>query len=268
MPHALRFDAGFQANDAVDLSTCASEPIHIPGMIQPHGLLLVLEETGLIIRRVSENSVELVNVPPDDQVGRPLVELLGPDQNSHMRMILRGDEFLRGNPLKLRLPNRPEGREFNVLVHKVDRELVFEAEPIQDEDIGNSQNYYHEVRLASARLQATESEETLCQLATDELRRIVGYERVMVYRFDADWNGMAIAESRDGESSLNTTASLTPALPQPGPGGGFPLVPTLHVGMPSGTLRVPRARPKAATPSVEGSGATCSFTIPTGKNGS
>ena len=31
----------------------------------------------------------------------------------------------------------------------------------------------------------------------------------------------------------------------------FPLVPTLRVGMPSGTLRVPRAGPKAATQSVE-----------------
>ena len=59
----------------------------------------------------------------------------------------------------------------------------------EDEDIGDFQTFYHEVRRATARLQATESEETLCQVAADEVRRIIGYDRVMVYRFDADWNG-------------------------------------------------------------------------------
>src|SRR5207248_7012255 len=38
------------------------------------------------------------------------------------------------------------------------------------------------------------------------------------------------------ESSLNTTASLTSALPQQGSSGGFPLVPTLRVGTRVGRL--------------------------------
>ena len=31
------------------------------------------------------------------------------------------------------------------------------------------------------------------------MRRIIGYDRVMIYRFDADWNGQVIAESRDDQ---------------------------------------------------------------------
>ena len=64
-------------NCAVDLSNCAREPIHIPGMIQPHGLLLALDESGLIIRQASENSGELVNIPPGDLVDGLSIELLG-----------------------------------------------------------------------------------------------------------------------------------------------------------------------------------------------
>jgi light-regulated signal transduction histidine kinase (bacteriophytochrome) len=199
MSHEMSADTASSANGAVDLSNCAREPIHIPGKIQPHGLLLVLEEAALIVRRVSANSAELVGIPPGELLDRRLEELLGDDQCAHLRMILRGDDLIRANPLKLRLPDRAAGREFNVLVHGIDGELVLEAEPIEDQDVGDFQSFYHEVRRATARLQANESEETLCQVAADEVRRIIGYDRVMVYRFDADWNGMVIEESQDDQ---------------------------------------------------------------------
>lgn len=34
---------------AVDLTNCDREPIHRPGLIQPHGILLVLQESTLEI---------------------------------------------------------------------------------------------------------------------------------------------------------------------------------------------------------------------------
>jgi len=184
-------------NNAVDISNCAEEPIHIPGMIQPHGLLLVFDETGFVINQVSENSEALVHLAPDELVDRPLEDLLGFAQTSHLRMILRGNDLIRGNPIRLRLPDASYGQEFNVLVHKVDQEFVFEAELIQIVDRGAVQTYYQEVRQATARLQATESEESLCQVVADEVRGIIEYDRVMIYRFDADWNGSVIAESRN-----------------------------------------------------------------------
>jgi len=36
----------------VDLTNCDEEPIHIPGSIQPHGLLFVLKEPQLQIKLV------------------------------------------------------------------------------------------------------------------------------------------------------------------------------------------------------------------------
>jgi light-regulated signal transduction histidine kinase (bacteriophytochrome)/DNA-binding response OmpR family regulator len=195
MPHEFQTGVGFDGARAVDLSNCAREPIHIPGLIQPHGLLLVLDNAGLVIRQASANSLALLNIAPVDLVDRSLEEFLGTIQSAQVRSILKGDALLRANPLKLRLPDRPDGREFNALVHEVGGEVVFEAEPIQDDD-GNLQSIYHDVRLATARLQATDSEETLCRMAADEVRRMIGYDRVMVYRFDPDWNGMVVAESR------------------------------------------------------------------------
>ena len=199
MLHESRSDAGPQANHVLDLSDCATEPIHIPGTIQPHGLLLVLDEDGLIIRQASENSVELIDIPPDNLVEHSLDEILGTDQSAHLGIVLRGKEQIQAHPLKLRLPDRPEARAFNVLIHRIEGQLVFEAEPILDGAIGNFQAYYHEVRQATARLQATDSEEALCKVAADEVRRIIGFDRVMVYRFEADWHGKVIAESQDDQ---------------------------------------------------------------------
>jgi len=46
-------------------------------------------------------------------------------------------------------------------------------------------------------LQGAGSVADLCRLAADEVRRITGFDRVLVYRFDPQWNGTVIAESRN-----------------------------------------------------------------------
>ena len=36
----------------------------------------------------------------------------------------------------------------------------------------------------------------LSEIAAEEVRAITGFDRVMVYRFDADWNGEVVAEAK------------------------------------------------------------------------
>ncbi|HEY9824068.1 MAG TPA: hypothetical protein V6D19_01365 [Stenomitos sp.] len=40
----------------IDLSNCDHEPIHIPGSIQPHGLLFAADPSTLTILQVSNNT--------------------------------------------------------------------------------------------------------------------------------------------------------------------------------------------------------------------
>jgi two-component system, chemotaxis family, sensor kinase Cph1 len=51
------------ATVAVDKSRCAEEPIHIPGSIQPHGMLLVLSDPKLIVVQVSPNIETMLGIP-------------------------------------------------------------------------------------------------------------------------------------------------------------------------------------------------------------
>src|SRR5215210_9373883 len=45
---------------AMDLAECEREPIHIPGVIQPHGVLLNLRESDLAITQVSTNAFSVL----------------------------------------------------------------------------------------------------------------------------------------------------------------------------------------------------------------
>src|SRR4051794_14635352 len=74
-----------QKTRQVDLSTCDREPIHIPGSIQPHGVLLVLDEPTYEVRQASENVGEMLGIPLEQVLGRTLDEFLGDEQGERLR---------------------------------------------------------------------------------------------------------------------------------------------------------------------------------------
>jgi light-regulated signal transduction histidine kinase (bacteriophytochrome) len=46
-----------------NLNDCAREPIHIPGSIQLHGYLFVLDEPDLTLVAISENAAAVLGAP-------------------------------------------------------------------------------------------------------------------------------------------------------------------------------------------------------------
>lgn len=60
---------------ATALSNHDRKPIHIPGSIQPHGVLLALS-TQLEIVQVSNNTQVFLGKEPEDLLGQPLGYLL------------------------------------------------------------------------------------------------------------------------------------------------------------------------------------------------
>ena len=64
------------ATRGVDILDCDREPIRIPGSIQPHGVLLLVGDTG-IIEQVSVSVSDHFGKEALQVLGKPLVELLG-----------------------------------------------------------------------------------------------------------------------------------------------------------------------------------------------
>ena len=48
----------------LDLTNCDCEPIHIPGSIQPHGILLVIDPNSEVVLQAAGNTV-LSELVPD-----------------------------------------------------------------------------------------------------------------------------------------------------------------------------------------------------------
>src|SRR5678816_2219532 len=92
-----------------DLTDCDREPIHIPGLIQPFGVLFVLAEPSLTVTQVSENVGDHLSLGVDEVLGQPLAALLDPASVAAVGAALREERWHDLNPL----PIVARGRQFD-----------------------------------------------------------------------------------------------------------------------------------------------------------
>jgi light-regulated signal transduction histidine kinase (bacteriophytochrome) len=171
---------------ATDLSNCDREPIHIPGAIQPHGVLLAVEEPGLTVMQASVNVEERLGRPLSEVLGQPVTTLLDDASVQALREGLALERLEDLDPLRV----TTLAGVFDALVHRHQGVLILELEPA---DL-SAENTPHPLRQALGHLQREASREGLLQTIVVEMQRLTGFERVMVYRFDEDGHGMVEAE--------------------------------------------------------------------------
>ena len=200
-----------------DLRECADEPIRVPGMIQPGGVLLAVGPDGRV-RRASENLSSLIPFTAEQALGRQLQELLklkddplASEPDSPMPM--------NRQPTLLRVETE-EGEWLTASVHRVDGETVLELEtepPRGGADAGGRNGRDATRLLLGFRQIAHEASDVrvFCDRVATHVARHLGYDRVMIYRFDCEWNGEVLAEAvADGVESflgLNYPAADIPA---------------------------------------------------------
>lgn len=184
----------------VDLTNCDQEAIHIPGLIQPHGVLLVSDITNLEIIQVSSNASELLGCQPQDLLGKPLSNLFNSKQVEAIRQCL-GEDFESINPLALSIDIAGKSHKFDGIVHQRHNLVLLELEPKKAQGKPNFVDFYQRVRGTITRIQKAANLLHTCQIVVQEVRRITGFERVMIYRFDQEGSGSVIAEDTSCETS-------------------------------------------------------------------
>ena len=175
----------------LDLEACAREPIRVPGSVQPHGALLVLDPVRLEVLQASANCGTLLGLKnPLRHKLDELAPALDGDFSASLRAWLKEGEasFLRD----VRLAER----SFYVAGHRRDAGLLLEFEIVPDEAAGDEAPFAR-LKAYAEGLQAARSYERLCELAALQVRELTGFDRVLVYRFDPDWNGHVVAEARN-----------------------------------------------------------------------
>ncbi|WP_250520697.1 ATP-binding protein [Caballeronia sp. NCTM1] len=185
--------------NAVADQACASEPIHIPGGIQPHGVLLSIDDDGTIVQ-VSENVQSFLNVAAEMCLGRALSTVLGEEAAGLALAVIR-QRVIEDAPLYAgaieKIGDRTlSGGPYAIVVHRHADATIIELEPAQG-TVDVFASMYPLVRNFVNDLQQQRSVVELCQLAANEIKRITGFGRTLVYRFDDQGHGHVLAEALD-----------------------------------------------------------------------
>jgi light-regulated signal transduction histidine kinase (bacteriophytochrome) len=169
---------------------CDREPIHVPGGIQPHGALLVINERSLTVTQASENLAEHTGVRVDQMLGQTLRTLFDDASLDALRSALEQDHPEELNPLRLAVGER----RFDGIVHRIEGAALVELEPLTSDVPAYSP--HHALRPALLRIQAADTLFDLYRQLLRTVRELTKFDRVLIYRFDERGHGSVDAETK------------------------------------------------------------------------
>lgn len=174
----------------LDLVACSSEPIHVPGSIQAHGVLVVLEAGSERIVAAAGNAQSLLGFT-GDPIGHPFKHLVG----TSLSELAEGTGLTPGHePLFLgTISAGPAFQELDILAHERGETVIVELEPsLQDRP--SAARLLARLRAGVARIKDADSFEDACREASEAVRSFSGFDRVLGLRFLEDGAGKVIAE--------------------------------------------------------------------------
>jgi light-regulated signal transduction histidine kinase (bacteriophytochrome) len=183
----------------VDLTNCDKEPIHILGKVQSHGLLVAVNINTRLISYLSENITEYTVKTAKFFLGKTL-EALGEE----LKLDVSGSQFIssrlinaglnmqsleNANPYYLEIDEKP----YNIIISKSGTEILLEFEPSGKVEF-DSQKI---IGAAISEILSGKSLSVLFDNTAKVIKKIINYDRVMVYRFGEEGHGQVIAEEKN-----------------------------------------------------------------------
>lgn len=177
----------------LDFSQCENEPIHIPGSIQPHGVLFALDPALQSIAWASANTMEMLGLRAQDLFEGTFSDFIGENAVSRLRDALGSAGSRRIGPISVRVA----GRDFDGIVHRMGPFAIVELESPGTDDV--PLDLFSNVEQALERLSRAVPGPGVWQAVAEEVQRVTQFDRVMVYLFHPDDHGEVIAEVRAHE---------------------------------------------------------------------
>ncbi|MEZ2299424.1 ATP-binding protein [Variovorax sp. RCC_210] len=180
----------------VTLENCESEPIHIPGLVQPHGALIAFDASTLSVTRLSANAAALLG-----GTAPALGERLAPTHFMGDALVHETLHEVNDTPIAatehspVNVEVAVAGRLFDLIVHRMGYELIAEFEE-RSASADAVSDFALKAHRAMDRLKRQGSIDALLSLVVDTVHQLTGFDRVMAYRFRHDDSGDVVAERR------------------------------------------------------------------------
>ncbi len=176
-----------------DITNCDREPIHIPGSVQPHGALLVADPKDLQIIQVAGDTPRILGAKPIELLTTNLSDCFPPDRVSQLRTLLDTEGSLIRPVHAFDIASRRDGVPVDTFVYRSGTLVALELEPVGE---SIPEDTFAIVQAMLSRVQHADTPQDFCQGLADGVRRVSGFDRVMVYRFLPDGTGCVDAEAR------------------------------------------------------------------------
>jgi chemotaxis family two-component system sensor kinase Cph1 len=179
-----------------DSDFCGSLPLHHINSIQDYGYLLILDKRDLSVIQASENSVELLAVNMQELIGSSLLSYLPAEYAEKLQQFANKASGTK-IPMLLRFNLSVITDNFHALVHNKADYIIIELEKARKIGVRTFTEVFQEVKYISSAIDHAETVQEVCNIAVHELRKLSGFDGVLMYRFDENWNGTVIAEEKD-----------------------------------------------------------------------
>jgi len=178
---------------------CDEEPIHTPDAIQPHGALLAIHETTLVIAHAAGDTSALLGLPPAALCGRSIGAVLDRERCERLTAVLASEASLQAPTWLFEIKAKVTRLPADVIAYRTSGLVVLEFERKQSAlpyDPTIAQEMIRHVHGA-------DTVEESCEVLARQVRAVSGFDRVVIYRFTPDGSGKVISEvRRDAVSSL------------------------------------------------------------------
>ncbi|MGN2250356.1 histidine kinase dimerization/phosphoacceptor domain -containing protein [Frateuria sp. GZRe14] len=169
------------------------ELIHVPAAIQPHGALLWLDGLGVVTQLAGDTS-RAVGVAPEALLGQSVDALIDSKGFGLAQIMERLDPRLQGYVVKWH-PEPPGNGAWDITAHPNREGAIIEFEPAATPPAEAADSMSQLARAIASLDLPGETDELFGTMAA-EVRRLSGYDRVLVYRFLDDEAGEVVGESR------------------------------------------------------------------------
>ncbi|WP_162053362.1 GAF domain-containing protein [Pontibacter pamirensis] len=183
-----------------DSEFCGSIPLHLVNLIQPHGMLLVVNKPELHIVQASDNANSFLSIPVDELLEQPLSAYLPAGEYADIQAKIANQNNQAKIPLTLTFTVQDAPRAFTALVHPREEYVIIELE--ENKAASNGQSFlglYQQIKYITSLLKQANSTAEVAQLAADEMKKFTNFDRVLVYQFDPQWNGIVIGQAREDD---------------------------------------------------------------------
>ncbi|KAI7730341.1 hypothetical protein M8C21_025098 [Ambrosia artemisiifolia] len=176
------------------------------GLVQPFGCMITVEEPTFRIISFSENCFSMLDMNLDNTGNN--ITLLGIDARTLFTSSSRAslERAVASRDIRLLNPiwvhSKTTRKPFYAILHRIDVGVVIDLEPADSSDpavlfAGAVQSQRLVVR-AISRLQSLPGGDigAMCDTIVEEVQKLTGYDRVMVYKFHDDEHGEVVSEAR------------------------------------------------------------------------